>query len=145
MSELSAQEFFEIGNLYSRYNLCSDLGDPDGYADCFTADGVLELMPHELRIEGRAALHGHKVRDLATRQGYRRHWNGNLLLEKRADGSVRGRCYLMAFNGQPGELPGIADCGVYEADIVREAGQDGGTWRFRRRLLTMDASTWTRR
>ena len=141
MSELSAQEFFEIGNLYSRYNLCSDLGDSDGYADCFTADGTLDLMPHELRIEGRAALHEHKVRDLAARQGYRRHWNGNLFLEKRADGSVRGRCYLMAFNGRTGELPGIADCGVYEDDIVR----DGGAWRFRRRLLTMDASTWTRR
>ncbi|ALJ34503.1 nuclear transport factor 2 family protein [Azospirillum brasilense] len=141
MSELSAQEAFEIGGLYSRYNLCSDLGDPDGYADCFTADGVLELMPHELRIAGRAALHGHKVRDLATRQGYRRHWNGNLLLERRDDGSVRGRCYLMAFNGPSGELPAIGDCGVYEDDIVL----DGGTWRFRRRLLTMDASTWTRR
>ncbi|MGE3702019.1 MAG: hypothetical protein AB7G08_25030, partial [Hyphomicrobiaceae bacterium] len=42
---------------------------------------------------------------------YRRHWNGSVHLEKIDDNTVRGRCYLLAFNGKPKSLPAIADCG----------------------------------
>ncbi|MGF7160819.1 hypothetical protein FHS85_002450 [Rhodoligotrophos appendicifer] len=138
---LSAQDFAEISNLYGAYNLCSDLGDVDGYAECFTSDGVLEVLPQDIRIEGRAALKEHKRRDLAGRNGrYRRHWNGSLNLKRLMDGTIRGRCYLIAYNGDPGTLPSVADCGVYEDTVVKE----DGFWRFRHRHLTMDGSTWKR-
>lgn len=138
---LSAEDFFEIQNLYGAYNLCSDLGDLDGYADCFTEDGVLEVLPQGVRIAGKDALREHKYRDLASREGrYRRHWNGSLNLQRLDGGAVRGRCYLIAYNGEPGQMPTVADCGVYEDHLVRE----NGAWRFNRRLLTMDATTWGR-
>jgi len=51
---------------------------------------------------------------------------------------VIGRCYLIAYNGQPGQLPTLADCGVYLDTVIR----DDGEWKFSRRILSMDASSW---
>ena len=139
MSELSAQDYAEILNLYAKYNLCSDAGDADGYAACFTENGVLDLATIGLTVTGRATLIEFKRKDKAGRPHlYRRHWNGSIHLEMLDGATVRGRCYLLAFNGTPGELPAIADCGVYEDTIVRE----GGAWRFAKRHLEMDATTF---
>jgi hypothetical protein len=142
-AELSADDFFAIHNLYARYNLCSDEGEVEGYADCFTEDGKLELQPLGFKVDGRAQLREHKVRDVAGRgTRYRRHWNGSLHLEATAPGTVRGRCYLVAYNGERAELPAIADVGVYDDRVVKCAD---GKWRFAMRLLVMDASTWKRK
>ncbi len=51
---------------------------------------------------------------------------------------MRGRCYFHGYNGTPGELPVLADAGVYEDTIVKVDGE----WLFARRLLTLDASTF---
>jgi hypothetical protein len=140
---LSADDFFAIQNLYARYNLCSDEGEVEGYADCFTEDGVLELQPLGFKVAGREELRAHKERDMKSRGGrYRRHWNGSLHLEAAGPGAVRGRCYLVAYNGERSELPAIGDVGVYDDKVVKCAD---GKWRFSRRLLVMDAGTWTRK
>ena len=140
-SGLTAGEYVEIQNLYSCYNLCSDAGDAEGYASCFTEDGVMRAPQLDLAIKGRAALVDHKERDKAGRgRNYRRHWNGSLQLEKLAEGKVRGRCYLVAYDGEPGSPPVLADCGVYEDTLVEVDGE----WKFAERSLTMDASSWTR-
>lgn len=138
---LSVEDRLEIRELYARYNLLSDAADAEGYADCFAEGG--EMLSPEVGIEvrGRAALVAHKERDRANRGGlYRRHWNANLVLEPLPGGRARGRCYLLAYNGTPGGLPEIADCGVYEDILVRE----GGAWKFASRRLAMDGSTWGR-
>jgi hypothetical protein len=147
MPSVSAADQAEISNLYAEYNLASDAGDAEAYAGCFTPDGVivvrgLSLTPAgamqrggEMRIEGRAALVAFKRRDVGGRGGrYRRHWNGSLAL-RRLDGErVEGRCYLQAFNGEPGALPALAQTGVYLDVLVRH----GGAWRFLSRTLTID-------
>jgi 3-phenylpropionate/cinnamic acid dioxygenase small subunit len=137
---LSAQDYVEIQNLYARYNHMSDAGDAEGYAACFTDDGMLVIDPLGVAVHGRAAFVTYKQKDAAGRGGrYRRHWNGSLLLEPVDADTVRGRCYFHGFNGTPGELPVFADAGVYEDRIVRVAG----TWRFSRRHITLDGSTWS--
>ena len=137
---VSAQDYVDIQNLYARYNLTSDAGDPEGYAACFTDDGVLQIDPLGVKVQGRASFVSFKQKDAAGRGGrYRRHWNGSLNLEKIDADTVRGRCYFHGYNGQPGELPVFADAGVYDDRIVRT----GGGWRFARRHITMDASSWT--
>ena len=139
--KLSVEDQLDIQSLYALYNLVSDACDIEGYADCFTADG--EMLSPEVGIEvrGREALKAHKQRDKDNRAGrYRRHWNGNLYLEGLDADQVHGRCYLIAYNGEPGALPAIADCGVYEDLLVRTA--EG--WKFARRRLTMDGSTWNK-
>ncbi|MFA7437505.1 nuclear transport factor 2 family protein [Castellaniella sp.] len=139
MTTINAQDYIEIQNLYSLYNLASDAGDAEGYASCFSSDGLLELIPLGITVTGAENFKAFKKRDFSGRQHiYRRHWNGSIHLEQNSDGSVRGRCYLLAFNGTPGELPAIADCGVYEDRIVKEAG----AWKFAHRRLMMDGSTF---
>src|SRR5216110_2257564 len=111
---LSAQDYVDIQNLYARYNLTSDAGDAEGYASCFTDDGVLQIEPLGVNVQGRASFVAFKVKDSAGRSGrYRRHWNGSLHLEKIDADTARGRCYFHGFNGEPGELPVFADAGVY--------------------------------
>ena len=140
---LSAEDMFAIHNLYAKYNLCSDAGDAEGYADCFTDDGVLETQPLGMRREGRAALLEHKRTDFAARQDrYRRHWNGSVHIEPIDDRTARGRCYLIAYNGEPQQAPSVADCGVYDDRVVRGAD---GAWRFQSRTLEMDYTTWSPR
>jgi hypothetical protein len=145
---LDPRDHAEITDLYARYNHVSDAGDAEGYAGCFTPDGILRVRGLEIRdgvmrrdaaaeltVAGRSELAGFKRRDLAGRGGkYRRHWNGSLWLARVDGGAVRGRCYLLAYNGEPGELPVLAQAGVYDDTIVR----DGGAWRFSLRLLTLD-------
>ncbi len=141
-AKLSVEDQLEIRNLYALYNLASDACDIDGYADCFTEDGEMLSLEVGIEVRGREALKAHKMRDRDNRGGrYRRHWNGNLHLELREDGQVRGRCYLIAYNGMPGDLPAIADCGIYEDLLTRTAAG----WRFARRTLSMDGSTWNKK
>lgn len=139
MSQVAAQDYTEILNLYALYNLCSDAGDAEGYAGCFSSNGVLELVPLGLTVTGHERFKDFKKRDFNSRTHiYRRHWNGSIHLEQLADGAVRGRCYLMAYNGTPGDLPAIADCGVYEDRLIKERG----AWKFEHRRLVMDGSTF---
>ena len=144
---LSAQEFAEIHNLYAYYNLSSDMGAPEEYASCFTPDGLLVVHglvlsgnsfvrgPGDMQVRGRRDLTTFKRNDQAGRAGkYRRHWNGSIFLQKLEGETVRGRCYLQAFNGDPGSLPVLAQTGVYEDVIVKVNGE----WRFASRSLTID-------
>jgi hypothetical protein len=145
---LDPRDHAEITDLYARYNHASDAGDAEGYAGCFTPAGVLRVRGLEVRagvmrrdpaaefaISGRAELLAFKRRDHAGRGGrYRRHWNGSLWLAPLDDRTVRGRCYLHAYDGEPAGLPVLAQTGVYEDTIVR----DGTAWRFALRLLTLD-------
>ena len=138
-SGLSPKDFNEIHNLYAYYNLCSDAGDADGYAACFASNGVLRIDAIGLRHEGRETLRAFKRADADRRGGrYRRHWNGSLHLQRQADGSVIGRCYLHGYNGEPGRPPDLADVGSYVDRIVLE----DGAWVFAERAITMDASSF---
>jgi hypothetical protein len=73
---ITPDEYVEILNLYAAYNLTSDAGDAEGYADCFLENGEHHGT---YDVYGRAALIEYKKRDKAQRNGlYRRHWNGSL-------------------------------------------------------------------
>lgn len=137
---VTAQEYADTQNLYAYYNLCSDMGDAEGYASCFTEDGVLRIEPLNLTVKGRQDLMDFKRKDREGRGGvYRRHWNGGLYIEKLDSNTTRGCCYLQAFNGKPGSLPVLSDCGVYEDTIVNVTGE----WKFGKRNLTLDVGTWS--
>lgn len=135
----SAQDCVEIQNLYAYYNLTSDSGDAEAYADCWTDARELSIKAIEFSVKGRDNFTAVKKKDKEGRAGkYRRHWNGSIFLEKVDDNTLRGRCYLDGYNGSPGSLPAFADAGVYDDLIIRVDGQ----WRFRSRSITMDGSSW---
>jgi uncharacterized protein (TIGR02246 family) len=87
---MSAQDYFEIQQLYAKYNHAIDSGNAEAYADTFTPDGVFngnsgrEALVKFVKETWMGRMNG------ATRQ----HWNTNLMLNgdsKKATGSV----YLM--------------------------------------------------
>ena len=137
---ITAQEYTSIQNLYAYYSLCSDAGDADGFSDCFALMGELSIPGLKMSVKGREQLRAFKLKDKAQRGNrYRRHWNSGLYLERVDDQHIRGRCYLQAYNGEPGQLPVLADVGVYDDLLTVEEGE----WRFVKRVITMDASSFT--
>ena len=129
---IDAQDYVEILNLYSAYNLASDSGDAEWYAHCFTVDGE---QHGTYDVIGREALIAYKRRDYAGRSHlYRRHWNGSIHLERIDEHTIRGRCYLFGYNGEPGSLPHVTHAGVYNDTLRRENGR----WKFAHRKLAFD-------
>ena len=132
MLRVTPEEYVEILNLYAKYNLSSDAGDAEAYADCFTDDGELH---GGRQFKGKAALTEWKKQDKASRgQLYRRHWNGSIHLEKVDPTTIVGRAYLFGYNGEPGQLPYTTHAGVYTDTIRLERGR----WCFAKRELRFD-------
>ena len=129
---VSPEEYVEIANLYAAYNLTSDAGDAEGYADCFMENGEHHGT---FDVYGRAALIEYKKADKAKRTHlYRRHWNGSLHLEKVDERTIRGRCYFFGYNGEPGSPPAMTHGGVY-TDLIR---RENGRWKFAERRIAFD-------
>lgn len=132
---IAAQDYAEIQNLYALYNHCSDAGDGEGYANCFTPDGEMHVMPRGLVVKSRPRLVEYKHADKAERGGlYRRHWNASIHLEQLDAATVRGRAYFIGYNGTPGKIPSMTAHGVY-TDTIKKVG---GLWLFALRHLVID-------
>ena len=138
-SGLSADDYVEIQNLYAYYNQTSDAGEAEAFAGCFAEDGRFRLPAAGIALEGRAAILAYKRADAGRRGNrYRRHWNASLHLQRQADGSVKGRCYIHGYDGDPGKPPVLSDVGSYADRIVKVAGE----WKFSERVVSMDYSTF---
>lgn len=127
---LSADDILAIQQLYARYNHAIDFADPEGWANCFTPDGVF-ASPTQGETVGRDALRSFAAAFVQRMKA--RHWTNNLVVE--GDGATaRGSCYLaLLVLGEGG--PRIAATGVYRDELVRTL--EG--WRFRRRDVTLDS------
>jgi hypothetical protein len=127
-SELSAQDYTEIQQLYARYNIAIDSGDAEGWAATFTADGVFNTsIGHDALVNfvktWREKLNG------ATRK----HWNNNLQItgnSKEASGFV----YLMLVDIST-KPPSILATATYTDSLVKT--KDG--WRFTKRTTKGDS------
>jgi len=125
---LSAQDYFEIQQLYARYNIAIDNGDAEGWAATFTADGVFNTsVGHDALVNfvktWREKLGG------ATRK----HWNNNLLItgnSKEASGNVY--LILVDISTKP---PSILATATYTDSLVKT--KDG--WRFTKRTTKGDS------
>ncbi len=135
---MKALDYEKIRQLLARYNFAIDLGDAEGWAACFTDDGVFECSglpeysPFGGRHEGAEALRAYATTHFSRAQGRARHWNWNLDIE--GDGEEASmRCYLLALT--VGERPALNhSTGIYR-DRLRKVG---GEWRFVERHITID-------
>jgi SnoaL-like domain len=124
---LSAQDDFEIQQLYAKYNIAIDSGDAEGYASTFTPDGVFNTFAGHDALVGFAKMWREKLGG-ATRK----HWNTNLQISgtsKEASGFV----YLM-----------LVDIGTKPASILATATYTDSLiktkegWRFTKRTTKSD-------
>jgi SnoaL-like domain len=126
---LSAQDNFEIQQLYARYNNAIDSGDAEGWAATFTPDGVFNTFSGHDALVGFVKMWREKLGG-ATRK----HWNTNLQISgdsKEATASV----YLMLvdFGTKPAS---ILMTGMYSDSLIKT--KDG--WRFTKRTTKGDVA-----
>ena len=117
-SSLTADDYVEIQQLYTRYNYAIDDGEVEAYVAFYTSDGSFnDFSGHDgLRtfMNGRTG-------------GTRRHWNTNLVIKPTPEGAS-GAVYLM-FLDVGVQPPAVTGAGRYEDTLVKTA--EG--WRFKTR------------
>ena len=126
---LSAQDYFEIQQLYARYNIAIDSGDAEGWAATFTPDGVFNTsVGHDALVNfvntWRAKLNG------ATRK----HWNNNLQITGNGN-EASGYVYLMLVDIST-KPASILTTATYTDSLVKT--KDG--WRFTKRTTKGDTA-----
>jgi uncharacterized protein (TIGR02246 family) len=128
-SGLSAQDYFEIQQLYARYNIAIDNGDAEGWAATFTPDGVFNTFSGHDALVGFVKTWREKLNG-ATRK----HWNNNLQItgtSREATASVY--LILVDFSTKP---PSILTTATYTDSLVKT--KDG--WRFTKRTTKGDSA-----
>jgi len=128
-SGLSAQDYFEIQQLYARYNIAIDNGDAEGWAATFTPDGVFNTFSGHDALVGFVKTWREKLNG-ATRK----HWNNNLQItgtSREATASVY--LILVDFSTKP---PSILTTAAYTDSLVKT--KDG--WRFTKRTTKGDSA-----
>jgi hypothetical protein len=126
---VSSADKLAILELVSRYNRAIDHFDPRGFAETFTADGVLVTAGVE-RAKGRPNLEqyvGHLAR---ARTPELRHWVSNPLINGAGDTATL-KLYVMVFDITQG-LTTPYLMGEYDDDLIGENGK----WLFKVRRMT---------
>lgn len=129
-----------LRNMY-RYGHCIDVGDADGWIDCFTEDGIFQATSPRpqyppFHVQGRAALRDfieHHTRPPGL-------WHKHLLIEPLIDadagaGNATARSYFVVVVEYEGR-PTVRVFGRYEDRLER--GTDG-RWRFADRHSFIDS------
>lgn len=126
---LSVEDQLAIQQLYARYNHAIDFGDAEGWAACFTPDGVFNsgMGGPQQGTEALKAFAG----GFASRMKAR-HWNTNLVVEGSGE-SAKGKCYLMLMNLADGKATPLVTA-VYHDELKKTA--DG--WKFASRAVQPD-------
>ena len=126
---LSAQDYFEIQQLYARYNIAIDSGDAEGWAATFTSDGIFNTFSGHDALVGFIKTWREKLNG-ATRK----HWNNNLQVTGNSkEASATTYLMLVDFSTKP---PSILMSGSYTDSLVKT--KDG--WRFTKRMTKSDVT-----
>jgi hypothetical protein len=121
-----------IQQLYAAYATAADRGDGKGFADCFTADGEMD-MGGARTAQGARALAEFAERIPVSAPGVR-HVTTNVVIDVDGD-SAMGHAYLMLVNSSAAP-PAIMRTGMYEDHLVRSTFG----WRFARRRFVPDGA-----
>jgi 3-phenylpropionate/cinnamic acid dioxygenase small subunit len=137
-SAMTALDYEEVRQLLARYNFAVDLGDFEGWADCFTEDGYFHCTPEGSPLtgmhKGRAALIAYAKTHYGFAKGTARHWNWNL--EIQGDGQTATmRCYMAGLTAATAQVrAGVSGTGIYWDKLVKQ----GGKWLFASRHIHLD-------
>jgi hypothetical protein len=128
---VSPSDVVAIQQLVARYNHCVDRGDGDGFASCFTPEGVFEGGSRVLAGRTELATFGATV---PNRRPGARHVCTDVLVDVTGD-MASVEAYLQFWGrGADGSGRVLLASGVYSDSLVRV----GGEWLFSRRVLTYD-------
>ena len=128
---LEASDVIAIQQLYAAYNIAADRGDGKAFADCFTADGVFDIVGL-MRAESFDAL-AQFAQSIPVNAPGSRHIATNILVEGDSD-LASGLAYFMLLDSRSSPVT-VTMTGQYEDRLIRT--EDG--WRFAERRFTSDA------
>ena len=121
----------EIREVLSRYSICADTGNAEGFAAVFTQDGVWEWDAAGLRFRGRPALR-RLAEAVHTHAKGAQHAVGNSVI--RIDGDrAHSICQLSCFLSKPEQIYTLM-VGFYEDDLVRVDDE----WLITRRVVRIE-------
>jgi hypothetical protein len=124
---LTAQDNFEIQQLYAAYNIAIDNGDAEAWAATFTPDGTFnQFVGHD------ALLNFIKIWREKQNGATRKHWNSNLRItgnSKEAAGSV----YLLLVDISTKPVSILLSASYTDSLIKTKEG-----WRFTKRVTKAD-------
>ena len=135
---MSPEDRFAIEQLLARYCACLDLGDPAGWARCFTIDG--EFGVRNLH-KGRDRLEAHCADVLARRRANPwanvQHWNGNILVEGDENAAAAQSCFAMLGREKESGALIIVARGWYDDRLWKVDGD----WLLRSRRIRFESMT----
>jgi hypothetical protein len=120
----------EIFELYGRAAVSFDTGDAEGFAQCFTTNGVFDSRA---AITGRGELAAYVTRRFTESPGMAHHIS-NIYIDETEDGAL-GTAYGVVFATAPDGRLQLRTAGTYKDELIVEDGR----WRilhrrFRARL-----------
>jgi SnoaL-like domain len=128
---LPAADHLAILNLYARYNRTIDAGDSDGWAACWTPDGVFDVSPRFIAT-GTEALTEFAKGWYAQHGGVLRHNISNVFVEAAPTGARGGAYLVMAKVAEDDTaIPTVTVTGIYDDELVLHDGE----WRFSKRRI----------
>jgi len=124
-----------ILELFARYYRALDVGDTEGYLDCYTVDGeaVEESEARGLEIcKGREEIRTLvlKFHDRPDFPGHQ-HRYSNVIFNDLGDGTWEVLSYAMSTHFRLGEPPVVTWCG-HVKDVV---AKEGGQWKIARKEI----------
>jgi len=134
-SELTAQDYAEIEQLYWRYNHGSDFRDAELFLSAFADDAIFKTGPEQeyVGMDELAALrverHAGKTGDNGSR-----HWNSSNYVKKTTEGAV-GKVYWVVFNVSSG-TPTVRVSGFYDDVYVKT----NTGWKIKSRTIVRDGA-----
>lgn len=130
-----ASEKAAIAELIARYNFAIDHNDFQGWADCFTPDGVFDGMIGRFAAHSELDRFTADVKRLTADTPNLRHYVTNIMTE--VDGeSAHSRCFLMMTSTTKETGTKIMITGEYEDRLVKHNGR----WLFTSRKVHMDGA-----
>jgi SnoaL-like protein len=130
------EEKAAILDLLHAYNVATDRLDIDGWAACFTTDGVFHGAYdtfHAVEDKDRFAAHARELE--ATGLPALRHFLSNIRITVIGD-EAQSHCFFQIVATPPGGPSAIAMVGEYADRLVKVDGH----WLFRERVVTVDGS-----
>lgn len=130
---LTAQDYFEIQQLYATYAHTLDAAQGERFAATFTPDGEFTRgRPQGEATATRTPLKGTEALIRMGSVGGGRHFTVNLVITPTPEGA-NGSCYLLLFNAR--NIPAtITETAIYDDKLVKT--KEG--WRFKRRVVWRD-------
>ena len=139
---LTAQDYADIHQLYSRYNQGADFGDAAMWLGVFTEDAVFRIgqsgRPAALpagEYVGRVEMTEWRAQSFAGRRPARqhRHWNSSWVITPTGNGTAKGRNYWLELDVEEDDAT-LVSTGYYDDIYVKTP--DG--WRIKQRHVHPD-------